>query len=353
MDLGALRRKIDSIDEQLVRLINERAKVSLEVGQAKHRTGRSIYAPDRERLLLERIKAMNAGPMNGEGLESIWREIMSSSLALEKPLRIAYLGTRGSNSYSAAVAKFGHQLEYCGCPSIPDVFSQVEKGECDYGMVPVENSVEGAVTPTVDMLADSSLQVCAQTLRPIRHVLASRSAWRSIRRIYSNPQVLSQCREWLGKNFSAAGVRQISTASTTDAAETASRQKGSAAVISPECAEIYGLPVLKKDIQDIAHNTTRFFVIARQDAPPTGKDRTSLVFSIKDHVGALHAMLEPFARNGINMTKIESRPIKKKAWDYYFFLDIEGHRSDVRVAKALARLESMCKFMKVLGSYPA
>lgn len=353
MDLSQLRQKIDTIDGQLVALLNARANVSLEIGKTKNKTGKSVYAPERERQVLDRVRSLNKGPMDPTAFEAIYREIMSSSLSLEKALRIAYLGAEGSNSHSAAVKKFGSQLDYVGCGSIAEVFARVERSDCDHGIVPIENSVEGTVTPSADLLAESDLQVCAQVTLKISYMLLAKGATAKINKIYSNPQVLAQCRNWLLTNFPPEKVKQISVASTTDAALAAAREKGAAALAPLECAGIYGLQVLKSNVQDIAHNSTRFFVIARQDARPTGKDRTSIVFSIKDRVGVLYSMLAPFAKKGINLTRIESRPIKKKAWDYYFFVDLEGHREDAKVRKALVQLEGMCKFLKILGSYPA
>ena len=353
MDLSKLRQKIDAIDQKIVGILNERAKVSLAIGQAKRQGNKGIYVPARERQVLERVRSLNKGPMPEGAVDSIYREIMSSSLALEKPLRISYLGAEGSNSYSAARKKFGAQVECVGVSSIAEVFQRVEHDDCDYGVVPIENSVEGAVTPTADMLADSDLLVCAQVTVKITHNLMAKCPMEKIRKVYSNPQVLGQCRSWLLAHMPPERVAEVAVASTTDAAKIAGKEKGAAAIASVECASIYGLKVLKANIQDIAHNSTRFFVVGRQDAQPTGNDRTSIVFSIKDRPGVLHAMLAPFARNEINLTKIESRPIKKKAWDYYFFVDLIGHHDDKKVKKALEQLEGMCKFLKVLGSYPA
>ncbi|MBF0594448.1 MAG: prephenate dehydratase [Candidatus Omnitrophica bacterium] len=353
MDLTHLRNKIDGIDAQMVSLLNERAGVSLAVGKAKIKSKKGIYVPDRERQVLDRIKSLNKGPMPDAAFEAVYREIMSASIALEKPLSIAYLGAEGSNSYAAAIHKFGAQAKYCGQASIADVFQAVENDACDYGIVPIENSVEGSVTPTADRLTESDLQVCAQVTIKIAHNLLAKGPLEGIKKIYSNSQVLSQCRHWLLANMPPERVEQISVAATTDAARIAASEKGAAALASADCARIYGLKVLKANIQDVAHNATRFFIIGRQSANSTGKDRTSIVFSIKDKAGVLYKMLEPFAKNGINLTRIESRPIKKKAWDYYFFVDFEGHQNDAKVQKALIKLEGMCKFLKVLGSYPA
>jgi chorismate mutase/prephenate dehydratase len=275
---------------------------------------------------------------------------MSCSLSLEKPLTIAALGTRGAYTYTAARKIFGRQVAYDSCKSIPEVFQKVENGEADYGVVPVENSTEGAVTWTFDLLVDSELKICRQEMMEIKHHLLSRFPKNKIRKVYSNWQVFQQCQNWLAKNLPNA--KQIVVASTTDAAEIAARETYAAAIASAEAGEEYKLNSVAEGIHDMAHNTTRFLVMGPDDAAPTGKDRTSILFSIKDRVGALYNMLAPFYKNKINLTKIESRPSKKKAWDYYFFVDFEGHREDVRVKKALVQLEDMCKYLKILGSYP-
>lgn len=350
MSIKTYRRKIDAIDSKIVHLLNDRAQMSLEIGQEKVKHNKGIYAPDRETQVLQRVKALSKGPMSAQACEAIYREIMSSSLALEKPLRVASLGMAGSFSYLAAQKKFGSQVEYVSCQSIPEVFQRVEDGDCDHGVVPIENSTEGAVTWTFDFLVDSEVKICSQLLLRVSHALMSKAPMDKIRNVYSNPQVFGQCRHWLLQNLPKVG--QLWVPSTTQAAQIATREKNSAAIASVQTAEIYKLPILKRDIQDIAHNTTRFLVLGREDARPTGKDRTSIVFSIKDRVGALHAMLSPFYQNKINLTKIESRPSKKKAWDYYFFVDFEGHREEKSVKRALAKLEDMCKYLKILGSYP-
>ena len=350
MDLSQLRKKIDVIDGAVVALLNERATISKAIGQEKVKNKKAVYSPDREKEVLSRIKALSQGPMSAAALQAIYREIMSCSLSLEKPLCIATLGKQGAYTYSAAQKIFGLQVAYEACKNIPEVFQKVEKGECDYGVVPIENSTEGAVTPTFDLLVDSELKICRQDMLEIKHNLLSNTSMDKIKKIYSNPQVFGQCRNWLADHLPDAG--QIWVASTTEAAEHARREKHSAALASLEAAQVYKLRILAKGILDIAHNTTRFFVIGNEDAAPTGKDRTSILFSIKDKVGALYHMLQPFYKNKINLTKIESRPSKKKAWDYYFFVDIEGHRLDPHVKKALAQLEDMCKYLKILGSYP-
>ena len=351
MDIQNLRKKIDVLDAKIVELLNQRAEVTLSIGQQKMKSKASIYAPAREKQVLDRIKALGKeGPISPEAFEAIYREIMSASLSLEKPLNIAALGKKGAYTYSAAQKIFGKQVSYESCKEITDVFQMVESEECDYGVVPIENSTEGVVTPTVDLLVDSELKICRQFLMSIKHNLLSKTTKDKIKRIYSNAQVFNQCRHWLSQHMPNVGL--VPVASTTEAVEIASREKNSGALASKEAGEENGLNILVSGISDLAHNTTRFCVVGTIGAPPTGNDRTSLVFSIKDKVGALHAMLTPFYQNKINLTKIESRPSKKKAWDYYFFVDLEGHQNDLPVKRALTKLEGMCKFLKILGSYP-
>ncbi|MBP9855006.1 MAG: prephenate dehydratase [Candidatus Omnitrophica bacterium] len=351
MSLNNFRKKIDQIDEKVIKLLNERAEMSQSIGRKKLESNTGIYAPAREKEIFDNIKKLNQGPMTMEAFEAIYREIMSSSLALEKSIKIAYLGIEGSYTHLAANKKFGSQVGYSPCNSVLDVFQQVENDECEYGVVPIENSTEGVVTHTIDMLVDSELKICAQIYMKISHNLISKSAFSQIKKIYSNPQVFGQCRNWLHKNMPSVSL--IPVESTSKAAQLAANENGAAAISSGLAAKIYKLKILKSNIQDIAHNTTRFLVISKQDVPSTGKDRTTIIFSIKDKVGALHAMLTPFYQNKINLTKIESRPSKKRAWDYYFFVDFEGHRSDRNVKLALNQLENMCKYLKIVGSYPS
>lgn len=350
MNLKNYRKKIDAIDSKIISLLNERAKISLVIGKDKLKNKKGIYAPDREKEIFKRIRALNKGPMSVGAFESIYREIMSSSLALEKSLKIAYLGPKASFTNLAAQRKFGSQVDYVSCTNISEVFQKVENGHCDYGVVPIENSIEGAVTHTFDLLVDSELKICSQILLQISHNLLSKTTLDKIKKIYSNPQVFGQCRNWLAANYPK--VELIDVPSTTRAAQLVTKGKNAACIASLLAAKVYNLKVIKKDIEDLAHNVTRFLVISNTDVPPTGKDRTCILFSIKDKVGALHSMLAPFYRNGINLTKIESRPSKRKAWDYYFFVDFEGHREDKNVKKALTQLEDMCKYLKILGSYP-
>lgn len=350
MKLKILRRKVDSIDKKVIQLLSSRAEIAKIIARAKIKKGQSVYSPDRESEVLRRIVSLNKGPLTSEALESIYREIMSSSLSLGKPLTVAYLGPEASFSNLAALKRFGSQLDYIPSESINDVFQEVEKGDADYGVVPIENSIEGAVTHTLDMFVESDLKICSQIILDISHNLLANCAKQKIKRVYCIPQVFGQCRIWLQKNF--PGIEKIEVSSTTRAAQIAARELNSACIASLLAAKIYKLKVLVPDIEDSPHNITRFLVIGKTDVVPTKHDRTSILFSIKDKIGALHECLMPFKKYGINLTKIESRPSKKKAWDYYFYLDLEGHRSNPKIKKALAELESKSKFLKVLGAYP-
>jgi chorismate mutase/prephenate dehydratase len=350
MSLDKLRRKIDSLDARLINLLNLRAKVTKEIGKVKINTGGSVYSPEREMQVLRKVACLNKGPLKKGALEAIYREVMSASLALEKPLKIAYLGPQASFTNLAALKKFGSQVGYIACNSIADIFLEVERGWADYGVVPIENSIEGAVSHTLDVFVDSDLKICSQVILDVSHNLLANCAKNKIHRIFSNPQVFGQCRIWLKGNLPNAQLLDVS--STTRAAELAKKEKNSAAIASLLASKVYGLKVLASGIEDSPHNITRFLVIGKNVAAPTGRDKTSVLFSIKDRVGALYEMLLPFRKYGINLTKIESRPSKKKAWEYYFFVDILGHEHDGLVKKALRELERKCTYLKILGSYP-
>lgn len=355
MSVDDLRKRIDAIDAKLLELLNERAKASQSIGRIKKKQGQGIYAPHREKEVLDRLKKTNAGPLPATAIDAIYREIMSSSISLEKPVRIAYLGPEYTFTHQAAQKKFGASVEYFSCTNISDVFAEVEKGRSDYGVVPVENSTEGAVNYTLDMFIESPLKICAELYLPIsQHLISNASSMKSINQVYSKPEALAQCRLWLESNL--PGAKLMPTSSTTAAAKFVADhpqfKNEIACVASLLAAKAYGLKVLANEIEDGPNNTTRFIVIAKQDSQPTGKDRTSLVFSVKDRVGALHDILVPFQTAKINLTKIESRPSKKKAWSYFFYVDFEGHWSEARSEKALAELDKHCSFLKILGSYP-
>lgn len=350
MDLKNLRRQIDNIDKNITRLLNARAKITLGIARVKRESGKGIYVPSREREVLKKVTAGNPGPLSNDALEAVYREIMSCSLALEKPIKIAYLGPQASFTHLAALKRFGSQVAFVACNSISEVFLEVERDDADYGVVPIENSIEGAVSHTLDMFVESDLKICSQIILDVSHNLLSKYPKDKIRQVYSNPQVFGQCRIWLQENLPR--VELIEVSSTTRAAQIAKSEKYSACIASLLAAKVYKLKVIASDIEDSPHNITRFLVVAKSAAGKTGSDKTSVLFSIKDRVGALHDMLLPFKKYKINLTKIESRPSKKRAWDYYFFLDLEGHIIDPKVTKALNELESKCKFIKVLGSYP-
>lgn len=350
MSLKNLRQKIDAIDKKIIQLLNMRARVTLDVSKVKRKSGQSIYSPDREREVLRKIAAINKGPLAPLALEAIYREVMSCSLSLDKPLKIAYLGPEATFTHLAALKRFGSQVEYVACHSITDVFVDVEKGAADYGVVPIENSIEGAVSHTLDMFMDSDLKICAQIILDVAHNLLANCTKSSIKRVYSIFQVFGQCRIWLQENL--PNVDKIEVSSTTRAAQIAAKEKFSACIASTLAARVYKLKILVSGIEDSPHNITRFLVIGKTDVPQTAYDKTSIMFSIKDRVGALHDMLLPFKKYKINLTKIESRPSKRKAWDYYFFMDLEGHKDEPRVKRAILELENKCNFLKVLGSYP-
>lgn len=350
MNLKTLRKQIDSLDAHIVNDLDKRLEITLKIRNIKKKLGKGIYSPEREYEVLQKLKMTKRSLLPDSALEAIYREVMSSALALEKPLRIAYLGPEATFTHLAALKRFGEQLDYVPCGSISDVFKEVERGNANYGVVPIENSIEGAVTHTMDMLIDSDLKICAQIVMNVSHNLLSKYPKERIARIYSNPQVFAQCRMWLQQNFPKAEL--IDAASTTRAAQIAQKEKNSACIASILAAEVYKLKVIARNIEDSPNNITRFLVIGTSGASPTGNDKTSLVFSIKDSVGALHDMLVPFKKYRINLTKIESRPSKKKAWDYYFFLDLEGHIRDKKVSLALKELEHNAKYLKIVGSYP-
>ena len=350
MNIPEHRKAIDRLDAQIVRLLNERTKHVLGIGELKLKAGEEIYAPHRERVVFQRVCRLNSGPISNDSLRAIYREVMSSALSLEKPMAIAYLGPEATFTHQAAIRRFGGSLRYSAQKTITDVFAEVSRNRADYGVVPVENSTEGVVTHTLDMFVDSELKIVAQIVLPIQQCLVSNYPARRIKKLYAHPQTLGQCRNWVQNNL--PDVEIIETSSNARSAEFAAKEKNSAAIAGVLAAERYGLTILESDIQDNSSNATRFLVLGRQCSPPTGHDRTSFMLSINDKVGALHEALAPFRRFRLNMTKIESRPNKRKAWEYYFFVDCEGHKEDRKVANAIAELERQCNFVKVLGSYP-
>ncbi len=350
MELSRLRKQINEIDRNIVEILNKRANLILEIGKIKHKNKEPVYVPEREKEVYEKVIRASKGPLKIDALKAIYREIMSSSISLEKSVKIAYLGPQATFTHIAAVQKFGSQVKYLDCKNISDVFNEVEKGNADYGVVPIENSIEGAVNHTLDMFVDSKVSVCSEASLEIKHNLLANCRKEKIKEIYSNPQVFGQCRLCLESNVHKAELVEVS--STTRAAEIAASEKFSAAIASELAADCYGLKIIARSIEDNPHNVTRFLVIGETIVRPTGKDKTSIMFSIKDRVGALHDMLVPFKKHRINLTKIESRPSKRKPWEYYFFVDMKGHIEDKDVKKAIHELEKNCSYLKTLGSYP-
>lgn len=350
--VDALRKRIDQVDEQIVGLLNERASLAQKIGETKSVGKEEFYVPSREREIYRRISRLNRGPLPEPAIRSIYREVLSASRSLEAPLRVAYLGPEASFTHMAAREQFGSAPAFIALTSITDVFQEVGQGRANYGVVPIENSTEGVVTHTLDMLVEADVRICAEVSLDIHLNLLSRSGRAGdIQCIVSHPQALAQCRRWLASHFPQVKVDEV--ASTAQAAQMAVRDAGLGAIASSLARDFYGLEVVEANTEDYANNVTRFLVIGDHDARPSGGDKTSIVFSVKDEVGVLHRMLEPFAKNRINLTKIESRPLKNKPWEYLFFLDFEGHKEEPRVQRAIGKLEKRCVFIKVLGSYPS
>lgn len=348
-DLSDLRARIDAIDAELLGLLNQRAAIAQEVGRRKNG---QVYRAEREAQVVARIRQLNGGPLGGDAVAFLFREIMSACRALEEPLRIAFLGPEGTFSQTAAHKHFGHAVSSLAVATIDEAFRAVETGRGDYGVVPVENSTEGAVSRTLDLIVGSPLQICGEVLLPVhQNLLRKRVGLDALKRVCSHGQSLAQCQHWLDHNL--PGVARVSVASNAEAARLAGEDEGTAAIAGEEAAELYGLHVLAAHIEDEANNTTRFLVLSNHDAGPSGRDKTSLVMSIPNRPGALVELLKPIAEAGVSMTKLESRPSKSANWDYVFFLDLEGHREDAKIAALLAAIGNQAVMLKVLGSYPA
>ena len=353
MSLDELRKQIDDIDARLVAMMNERARCAVQIGQLKRQAGQeSVYSPEREREVLERVIAANTGPLSNATLMAIWKELMSGSLALEKPLKVTYLGPEGSFSHLAAIEKFGRSVELVAVRDIASVFDQVARGSADYGLVPVENTTGGAIRDTMECFLEvpGPVKVCAEMAMPVHQHLLSKTALDKVKKVYSKPQVFDQCRGWLARNLPQADL--VAVGSTAEAALLASRVEATAAIASSMAAELYGLNVLNPAIEDNPQNQTRFLVLGRESAKPTGRDKTCLLFSVPDKAGALVEVLDVFRRYGINMTKIESHPSPTKSWEYLFFVDIEGHAKDEGVGAALDEVKGHTRQLEVLGSFP-
>ena len=342
----------DQIDRDIVRLLNTRVGHAREIGRIKHARGADYYDPTREAQVMAKIASLNPGPITDKTLHSVYREVISGSIALEKKLLVGYLGPEATYTHQAAIRNFGVSLEYHAMQSIPDVFAKVESGDLDYGVIPIENSSEGAVFHSMDMLVESDLHICSQVYLAIEHCLISESALHEVTEVRSKDQAIGQCREWLRKHLPKAEL--VDVVSTAEAVCSAKNKPGIAAIASELSGQFYQVPIQARGIQDMDDNVTRFLVVGKTRARPLGggKDKTSLILSLKDEPGSLEKTLRPFASRGINLSKIESRPSRKKAWDYLFFIDFVGHHDDPKVQDALAELEANCAFVKWLGSYP-
>ncbi|MEW6675473.1 MAG: prephenate dehydratase [Nitrospirota bacterium] len=350
-ELEKLRGNIDEIDNEILKLLNKRAETVIKIAHIKRNEKEKFYSPERERQILERLTTLNKGPFPNDTLKVIYREILSASLSLEEPLRVACLGPLATFTHLAALRHFGSSATFVPVESIKGVFETVEAGKTEFGVVPIENSNEGVISYTLDMFMDYDLKVSAEVMLEISHNLLSKSGDKArIKKIYSNPQATAQCRRWLESNISEIPI--LESTSTAKAAELASEDDEAAAIASELAAKVYDLHFVKRHIEDSKHNFTRFLVISKEFPPKTGRDKTSIMFSIKDRPGALHDILTPFKKAKINLTKIESRPSKRKAWEYIFFLDMEGHIDDRKVRKAIDNIKDSCLYLKILGSYP-
>ncbi len=351
--LAVVRSEIDAIDAQLLELLNRRARCAQQVGRIKAESGEDgvVYRPEREAQVLRRIQQMNPGPLPGDSVTWFFREVMSACLSLEQALGVAFLGPLGTFSESAVTKHFGHAARLMPQASIDDVFREVEACHVDYAVVPIENSTEGAIGRTLDLLTTTPLKICGEVvLRIHQHLLSNEPSFDRIAKVYSHAQSLAQCHEWLNRTLPQA--QRISMGSNAQAAQFAASEPGAAAIAGEAAAERYSLPKLASSIEDEPNNTTRFVVLGRQEAGPSGRDKTSLIMSAHNRTGSLGMLLAPFSDAGVSLTRLESRPARHALWEYVFFVDIEGHRSDPAVAAALAELERRAAYLKVLGSYP-
>lgn len=350
-ELKKLRDKIDGIDEEILDLLNRRARIVLDIAHIKRRESASFYSPEREKEIIQRLISINKGPFPNDAVKTFFREILSASLSLEGPLKIAYFGPSATFTHLAALRHFGSSATFIPKENIKGVFEAVDSGKAEFGVVPIENSSEGVISYTLDMFMDYDLKITAEVMLEISHNLLSKSGDRKrIKKIYSHPPATAQCKGWLETNMS--GIPIMDATSTAKAAELASKEEAAAAIASELAAKVYDLKFVESHIEDSKNNITRFLVISKESYPRTGKDKTSIMFSIKDRPGALYDILSPFKKAKINLTKIESRPSKRKAWEYIFFVDMEGHIDGKRVERAIEEVKDGCLYLKILGSYP-
>ncbi|MBI4209407.1 MAG: prephenate dehydratase [Deltaproteobacteria bacterium] len=345
-----LRQRIDQIDERITDLLHKRGKVALEIVHAKGREKLSTYDPSREREVFERVLS-HSGPFPKVGLRAIFREILSASRSLQRQIQVGYLGPQGTFTHEATLKHFGESASLLATPRLADVFRSVEQCELDYGVVPVENSLEGVVSETLDLLLETPLKICAEIILTVRHSLLTRERrLEEIQRVYSHPIALAQCRRWLAEHLPNA--IKVGTESTAAAVQKVLKEGDSAAIAGPLAAKLYRMKPLRRNIQDRTEDLTRFLVLSRQEASPTSQDKTTLILSLKNRPGALYQALRPLAQARINLTKIESRPAKNEPWSYLFFIDCDGNYRDPRLSGALRKVEPHCRFVKLLGSYP-
>jgi chorismate mutase/prephenate dehydratase len=350
-DLAELRARIDALDEQVLALANERAELAQHIGKLKAGSHARFYVPERERQVMQRLLEQNRGPLSADAVQLIFKEIISACLALESPLLVAYLGPEATFTHAATKRHFGLSARLLPRRTIAEVFADVERGRATYGVIPIENSTEGIVNHTLDSFMHSDLCIIAEVLLQVSHHLLNRSGdLGGITKVYSHPQALAQCRNWLHANL--PGVALVDVSSTARAAELAAEDGTAAAVASDLAASLYNLQIASSHLEDLSGNLTRFLVIGDEASAPSGQDRTSLMFAVRDQPGVLFEALQHFATRHINMSRIESRPSRRRAWDYLFFIDLDGHRDDLTLTEALAALQGTCEFVKVLGSYP-
>jgi chorismate mutase/prephenate dehydratase len=352
MNLDDWRSRINKLDDEILELLNQRGRAALQIGELKRQQGLPYYVPEREAQVLDRLVALTRGPLAPEAIRAIWREILSASLALEQPLPVAFLGPAGTFTHQAATKRFGSSARFRPVRTITDVFDEVERELADFGVVPVENSTDGAVSVTLDRLIETDVIITGEiTLDISQHLISRAGDLAEVKMVCSHPQGLAQCRAWLAANLPAVATEE--TASTSAAVERARDDSTVAAIASDMAAHVHGVPILRGRIEDNPFNSTRFLVIGRRAVTPTGRDKTSILFSMKNEPGVLYSILQPFATSRLNLTKIESRPTKRRPWEYVNFVDFEGHSETENVRRVLAEVRERCQFLKILGSYPA
>jgi chorismate mutase / prephenate dehydratase len=350
-DLSLLRVQIDQVDAQLLALVNERAKLAQAVGEVKKTTQAPVYRPEREAQIHQALAQQNPGPLSAASVQAIWSELISGCRELERRLRVAYLGPRGTFSEQAAIRHYGQQIDGVPQASIDDVFRAVEIGEADFGVVPVENSSEGSIGRTLDLMLDSSLCISGEVALPVTHNLLTQSGtMQGVTKICAHQQALGQCHQTLNKLY--PGIERLAVSSNAEGARLASLDASIAGIAAVQAAQEFNLGIAQRAVQDDAHNRTRFFLMGKWVCGASGRDTTSLILSVPNKAGAVHSLIEPLARHAVSMTRFESRPARRDGWEYFFHIDVSGHQSDPQVAAALAEISQQAAFFKITGSYP-